>query len=308
MRTLLPTLLTLALATGIRAQQDPMYTMYQWNIMAVNPGYAAHAHRMSFTALSRMQWVGVDGAPNTQNLVMRAPLKNHPLGVGGSIIRDRIGPMSTISLKGDLAYRFRSGPNSRMALGLNAGMTTYQADLASVPNTDPNDPQFQRSMPASVAPNFGFGVYQWTKKGYWGFSVPRLLETDLTNSQEGGGAIHVSRQVRHYFLMGGYVFKINRDLRFRPSMLVRAVAGAPLSADINATFLFSEKLWLGVSYRTQDSFSALTSIQVSDNLKVGYAYDMPISRISRNTMGSHELMLSYDMPSGYRRIRSPRYF
>jgi type IX secretion system PorP/SprF family membrane protein len=311
MRTVrwIPFVLLLGVAVRIKAQQDPMYTMYMWNTMAVNPGYAGSADLFTVAGLTRHQWVGLSGAPSTQTLTAHTPLPWESLGVGLSVVHDQVGPVNNTVAFVDIAYRIRVNDRARLAFGLKAGMDLMQLRLGSLQNVDASDPLFGQNITSKAQPNFGFGAYYWGKKGYIGVSAPKLLEHDRFESgASNNNAVSAVRQRRHYFLIGGYVFDFSRDVKFRPSVLVRAVEGAPVSADLSLMFLLREKLWLGGAYRNEDAVSAIIAYQITDQFKVGYAHDFTTSALRSYHSGTHELMLSYDLRFNKEKTLSPRYF
>lgn len=291
-----------------KAQQDPMYTMYMWNTLSVNPGYAGSADRLSLSALSRHQWVGIEGAPTTQSFVVSTPLKNQHLGIGVSLNHDRVGPIANTSIYGDFAYRIHISRGTRLAFGLKGGINMFQGSFTSLANTDPTDPNFQQDLPNKLSPNFGFGTYLYSKKGYVGIAAPKLLEDELVVGNDDPSVVGFFEEQRHFFFIAGYVFDIDRDIKYRPSVLVKAVKGAPISLDITNMFLFVDKLWLGLAYRHGDAISAVASYQITDQLRAGYAYDFAISGINGYTGGSHEIMINYDLKFVKHMVLSPRYF
>jgi len=304
-------LLALVLAIGstvASAQQDPQYTMYMWNMMAVNPAYAGSNELLSITALARQQWSGLDGAPSTQSLVIQSPLKNDKLGLGLSVVNDKVGPVNTTLIYGDFAYRIRTGQNTRLAFGLKAGINLFQAKVGELANVNASDPVFQQNVSGKPAPNFGFGLYYWGKKGYLGLSAPKLMENSYGTVVTSAGETEVLAEKRHFFLVGGYVFTLSDAVKLRPSFLVKAVDGAPISIDLSALFVIHDRFWIGGAYRNQSSCSAIAAFQVTDQVKVGYAYDFTTTELRGYQSGSHELMLTYDLRFNKNKILSPRYF
>jgi type IX secretion system PorP/SprF family membrane protein len=249
----------------------------------------------------------MDGAPATNAFLAHSPLRLRSLGLGLSVVEDRIGPSRTGSFFADFAYRIRVTRESRLAFGLKAGGTTMRLNLSEVSGTDLNDPVYQRNLSSGFQPNFGFGLYYWSHKGYIGLSAPKLLNASVTGSDE-NGVVTVYDQAMHGFLTAGYVFQLSHDLKLRPAMLLKAVMGAPASADLSANFLFREKLWAGLAYRTSNDVATILSYQLSEQLRAGYAYDLSLSPLRTRTSGSHELMVSYDLLFSKRMLRSPRYF
>lgn len=297
----------LLVAAGARAQQDPLYSMYMWNMMTVMPGYAGSADVLNVTALSRVQWASVSGAPTTHSLSGHAPINKRSLGLGMSLVRDQIGRTATTSFYSDIAYRIRLNPRTRLAFGLKAGADHVQINNTQVENTDPNDPTFAADLSGKVQPNFGFGMYLWSKRGYAGISAPKLLRNYFSTTSSDGIVSPFHQEATHLFLTAGYVFPLG-TVMFKPAMMVRATEGAPLSADLSANFLFAERFWLGCAYRYGAGAIAITSLQINDQFRVGYSYDMGFSNIAGRFGGAHEFMISYDPVFTRERVRSPRYF
>lgn len=297
-------LLPLFPAMGARAQQDPLFSQYMFNTLAVNPGYAGSADVFTVMALSRHQWVGFDGAPNTQTLLAHTPLRNRSMGAGLSVLNDKVGPTRQTSVYGDYAYRIRTGADTRLAFGLKGGVNLYQADLAALTSVDPDVASV--NVKGKALPNFGFGLFWHGPRYYVGASIPKLMENDIDAVDQAG--IVTASEVRHWFLLGGYVLDLDRAVKFKPSFMLRAVRGAPLSVDLNANFLFRERIWLGAMYRVGNAFGVLGQYQVNDQFRVGYAFDLTTTRIGAYNAGTHEIMLNYDLRFFTGRTVSPRYF
>jgi type IX secretion system PorP/SprF family membrane protein len=298
---------SLTLAAGLQAQQDPMYSMYMWNMMTLNPGYAGSNDVLNVTALSRVQWASINGAPVTHSLSAHAPVNRRSLGLGGSVVNDHIGRSNTLSAFADLSYRIRLSHKTRLAFGLKAGINHASIANTQVENTDPNDPTFMADISGRVSPNFGFGTYLWSKKGYVGLSVPKLLRNYLGKVGNDGIATTFQQEATHVFLTGGYVFPLG-TVKFKPSMMVRASEGAPLSVDVAASFFLRDRLSLGAMYRYGSSVTGIFSVQLNDQFRAGYAYDLGVSSYTQRAGGTHEIMFSYDPVFTRERVRSPRYF
>ncbi len=285
------------------AQQDPMYTQYMYNTLSVNPGYAGSRGALSLNGLFRTQWIGINGAPQTQTLTVHSPVYNENMGLGLSVINDKVGPIHQTMLFADYAYHIQTTPNAKLSLGLKAGVNIYQADLLALNPNQSNDPAIY-NISNRLLPNIGVGAYYYSDKGYIGLSAPKLLEHDLKS-----GEISASKERRHYFLIGGYVFELNEYLKFKPSFLMKAVSGAPLSIDLSGNFFINDKFGVGAAYRFGDSFSALLQYYVTPQFRVGYAYDYTLTDLQNYNSGSHEIMLGYDFYFiDTNRIRSPRFF
>lgn len=300
------TVLALCLGSSLMAQQDPQFTQYMFNMLALNPAYAGSVDRVSLKALSRHQWVGFDGAPTTQTLTMHAPLLHESIGVGGTILRDTHGPITQYTFMADVAYRIFMG-DAKLAFGLKGGLNLLQGKYADLNPLDPNDQVFQQNVNTKLDPQFGFGVMYYSDRYYIGISTPKLLRTEFFQT-DSLAFVSEAGQKPHYFLSGGYVFDLGLYHKFKPTFLVKAVDGAPLSFDLSANFLFFEKFWLGAMYRYDDAVGALAQYHITNDLSVGYAYDYPLSILRNYSGGSHEIMLGFEFGNKLKGIRSPRYF
>jgi type IX secretion system PorP/SprF family membrane protein len=289
----------------LNAQQDPLFTQYLNNMLVVNPAYAGSRDAMTLVAIHRDQWVGIDGAPTTQNLSWHAPLKNQNFGLGFSIINDEIGPTKQTGVYADFAGRIRLSNKGRIAFGIKGGFNHLQTQLTDLVISSPGDPNFQENLDV-LLPNIGVGVYYDRPQFYFGFSIPKILENrdqgvELADSDRAGEA-------RHLFLMMGSLHSLNSQMKLRPSMMFRATRNAPTSAEITLNLIFMDRLGLGAFYRWEDAAGALVSIHLTPQLRFGYAYDYTLSELSGYSKGSHEVMVTYDFIFEEDRIVSPRYF
>jgi type IX secretion system PorP/SprF family membrane protein len=306
------TVLSLALALNSSlwcwGQQQAMFTQYMFNGLAINPAYAGSHQTLEFTALARQQWTGLEGAPSTQTFTAHSPLKNKSIGLGLSIIHDKIGVTSQFGTYGAYSYRIQFQNKGVLAMGMQIGFTQYHEDLTQLQGyiRDPNDPNFSQDQVSKFMPNFGAGLYYYTKRYYLGLSSPHLVQNKLDVIETSDSE---AKQRRHYFFTTGYVFDLSRSVKFKPNLLLKIVEGAPVEADINLNFLFQELLWAGVSYRSFDSFDAIIQLNVTEQFSIGYAYDFATTtELKRLHSGSHELMLNYRLKPPRRRLLTPRYF
>ncbi len=294
------------------AQQDVQFTHYMYNMSVINPAYAtADESMLNLGGLYRTQWVGLEGAPKTGTFFAHTPL-NEKIEVGISFTNDNIGNVvDENNIYADFAYVLPVGFESKLSLGLKAGVTLFNTDFNGFnlqSGDQSTDIAFDENI-SRVFPNVGLGAFFFTKKYYLGVSAPNLLTTKHLETQNGIKSTGV--QSIHYFVTGGYVFDLNRDLKLKPAFMAKAVNGAPLSLDVTANVLIKERLELGLGYRLEDAMSALASFKVTPNLRIGYSYDYTTSNLGNFNSGSHELFVLFDvdlfgLKGGY--DRSPRFF
>ncbi len=292
-------LFSVCLFTGltftVQAQQDPMYSMYMFNGLAINPAYAGSRDRPAITALYRHQWTGLQGAPRTFVAAGHAPLLNDKIGLGLTIVNDQISIFNTVTVMGSYAYRFKIKEKGRLALGLNVTLNNFRARWQDLTLNDVADQAFLTSKANVVSPNFGAGIYYyWQDKFYVGVSIPHFLNMSLSDHLSVEGTDMVARQWKHYFYTFGVVFDISKDVKFKPSLLFKHVQNAPFQADLNAAFLFKESFWIGASYRTGDAVVLMTEYLFNKGVRIGYAYDITLSELNNYSSGTHEIMVGYE--------------
>jgi len=313
MNTLKKITIVLVLTLGsltINAQQDPMFTHYMYNTLSVNPGYAGSRDALSVTALHRSQWVDFKGAPLTQTLTLHTPLTNRHIGIGLSVLNDKIGPINNTSVFADFAYIMNLAEKSKLALGLSAGANIFQANLSSLQLDQQTDPVFQNNINNHVAPNFGFGAYYYRERFYAGISIPDLLQNSYSEVNLDNGRTLIAKEQRHYFFIAGTVLNITDNLAFKPTTFIKVTSAAPIQADFTASFIIMKRLLVGAMFRTGDAFGALVGFDITNQLHVGYSFDWSYGlQTNKYNQGSHELVLRYDfLFFDKKQIHSPRYF
>lgn len=296
-----------------KAQQDPMYTQYMFNMQTINPAYAGTWESLSFMVLGRQQWTGIDGAPQTYTFSMQAPLKNERVALGFNLISDKVGLEKRFYVFGDYSYLIPVSEKSSLRLGLKGGFTNYSNNLSAY-NTNSSgsgivDPAFQGEIDTKFMPNFGVGAFLYSKKYFVGFAVPKIINNEFENNYNN---YSVSSELRHYFLTAGMVFDLGENIKFKPTMLTKASftseTGSPVQFDLTANFLIKERFWLGAMYRTGDAYGFIAQWIIDKKLRIGYAYDITTTNLGNYQNGSHEIMLSYEIKFIKDAIISPRYF
>lgn len=308
LRWLLAGMVMLIGALKANAQREPMFTQYMFNESFVNPAYAGSHESIGMNILYRDQWVGMDGSPKTQTFSIHSPLKNRKIGLGLAILNESIGVSNQFLASANFAYRIRMR-RSVLQFGLQGGFVNDIENYSKVTTIDPGDNHFSKDIKKYFMPNAGFGTYFYTKKFYVGFSIPRLLENKIDPSLPNEVVNNVGNfSVWHYYFATGYVFTLNQDLKFKPSIMIKSVPNTPVEIDFNTNFLIRDLIWLGAAYRTGDAVSGLLGIQLSKQLRLGYSYDYTLSDLQKFNSGSHEFTLSYNIGLSKARITSPRYF
>lgn len=305
-KTGLPAFFLIVVFCQLNAQQDPQYTQYMYNTMSVNPAYAGQREVLSISGLHRSQWVGLEGAPTNQTFGIHAPLRYEKIGIGLSIVNETIGPAEEMYVSGMFAYNIHLEYDCVISFGIGAGFHVLNTDWSKGIAKDDigNDPGFGYGENVSLfSPIIGTGVYVHTQNWYAGLSVPNLIATQHYD----GFQSSIAKERQHFYLIGGYVFNLSDNLKFKPAALLKVVSGAPWTSDLSANFMINEKLTLGTSWRWGDSVSGLIGFQVSENMYLGYSYDATTNRLKNYSSGSHEVFLRFEFARNTRFL-SPRFF
>jgi type IX secretion system PorP/SprF family membrane protein len=287
------------------AQQDAQYTQYMYNTISVNPAYAGSRGVLSVFGLYRTQWIGLDGAPKTSTFSVNTPLNNSNLGLGVSLVNDKIGPTNENTLSADLSYTIPTSDTFKLSFGLKATANIFNLDVTKLSFENQDDPQFQ-DLNNKITPNIGAGVYWHSDKAYLGLSVPNFIETNRYDDNDTA----IFKDKINYYLMAGYVFDLDdlEYVKFKPAVLTKMVQGAPLQVDVSANFMLYEKFTVGVAYRWSASLSAMAGFQVSQGMYIGYGYDHETTNLRNYNSGSHEIFLRYEFFNNYKKMTSPRFF
>lgn len=297
--------LMLVSGTSLYAQQDAQYTQYMYNTISVNPAYAGSRGHLSIGALHRSQWVGLDGAPTTQTFNIHSPIGYRGVGLGLSVVNDRIGPTSETNFDIDFSYTLHLSTEARLSFGLKAGANLLDVKFSEL-NQFTTDPSLAVDIDNRFSPNFGAGVYYHNEHFYAGLSVPRFLQTSHFDET----TLSTAREQMNFYFITGYVWDINTSLKFKPTLLTKLVQGAPLQVDISANFMLSDKFILGAAYRWDAAVSGMLGFNISEGFLIGLAYDREVTELGSAAFndGSFEVILRYDFIKTKGQMKSPRFF
>jgi type IX secretion system PorP/SprF family membrane protein len=285
------------------AQQDAQYTQYMYNTININPAYAGSRGVMSIFGLHRTQWVGLEGAPTTNAFSLNTPINNSNLGVGLSFVNDKIGPTNENNISADISYTIQTSETYKLSFGVKASGNIFSLDRNKLNPADPADDYLQ-AVNSEFSPNLGAGIYLHSDKLYFGLSVPNFLQDKKYSDND----YAVFQERMNVYAIGGYVFDLSPDIKFKPAFLTKMVTGAPLQLDLSGNFLFFDKLMIGGAYRWDAAASALAGFQITDGLFIGYSYDMETTRLKHYNSGSHEVFLRFELFNKVSKMVSPRFF
>ncbi|MGB0981700.1 MAG: PorP/SprF family type IX secretion system membrane protein [Winogradskyella sp.] len=285
-------IVTIFLFGTLYAQQEPNYSLYRYTMNSINPAYAGADKNTSLTSSFRSQWVSVKDAPETQSFFYAQPVSDK-IGVGLSFVNDKVFVESQTSFNVDFSYRIQVAKTTHLFLGLKAGGSNYNVNANHIADIGlPSDPALN-NIDSGFKPNFGAGVYLWHNSYFLSLSIPSILSTKRIDTSS--GRVTQATEEAHIYLSGGYNFKITDNTEFRPSTMVRYVSGSPISAAVTAAFRFLNKFEVGAAYRTDQAFSGLMMLNLTNWVDIGYAYENALrNQIATNSNGTHELLVRFN--------------
>lgn len=314
------TMLLLIVFSGmVDGQQLPQFSQYIFNGLHINPGYAGYKGSPYIQSTFRNQWVGLPGAPRTYTLTADMSANEETMGFGISLLSDQLGAVSTNVGMLSYAYRIQTGRKGFLGLGLSAGASEYAIDGSMLNPNDLDDPNLPEGRVNLFTPNMNAGLFYHTDRFYAGLSAFNLVGRGAIRRQDISLAFHDF----HYYLTAGFLLPLGGSIEFKPSFLIKEVKGAPTSYDLNAMFLFKERLWIGGSYRSnvqmglehlqdnlnqRNAVAMLIEIFATPSLRIGYAYDHNMNVLSDFNNNSHEISVGYYIPSKNVKMRNPRWF
>lgn len=298
-------------STLVKAQQDPQFTHYMYNMNVINPAYATdNAGVVNLGGLYRTQWVGAVGAPKTATIFAHSPIAKR-VEMGLSVVNDAIGDVvKENNIYADFAYVLPVSEKTKLSFGLKGGVTLFDVNFNGFQYSDIQaDPAFANNI-NKVFPNVGVGTFLFSNNYYLGLSAPNLLTTKHIDRKNGVQTTGV--EAIHYFFTGGYVFELNPNLKLKPAFMAKGVSGSPVAIDLTTNVLINNLFELGAGYRFDDSVSGLVNFYIQPNLRIGYSYDYTLTNLGKYNSGSHEIFLLFDLDlsslSSRTYLKSPRFF
>lgn len=278
------------------AQQDAHYSQYMYNKVFLNPASAGSRPMAQLAFFNRAQWTGFEGAPQVTSATLDAPVSYQRFGIAGVFLKENVGIEEKTQASLSVSYKINVW-NGFLAMGINGGIYHTNYNLSKLNRGSTPDPAADELYKGkNTTPDLGAGLYLSQEKFYLGLSSTHLNQQNVFEDNESLSYI----VKRHYYLMGGYKFRLSEKLHVIPSTIIKHLEGELTQLEISAQFQHDELLWIGASYRTINE----VSFQAGFNLKnvlpifqndflIGYAYDLPVAGLNGIVSGSHEIMINY---------------
>ena len=325
--------LTCFVCFKLSAQQKPQYTQYIFNQYLLNPALSGIENYIDFKAGFRKQWSGITDAPQTSFVSAHWALGDNHLwsnaltsfpeqtgdpmdrnytqnytsspahhGMGVTVVQDKAGPLSRLDANLTYAYHLQLSNSFNLSVGAAAGVSSIKLDVNALTFPDSQtDPALSNAIVSQLKPDLSIGIWLYGARVFAGVSAQQVLgqRLNFTNSDN----YNLGKEVPHFFATAGYKFFLDDQIAAIPSVMVKYVQPSPVSYDLNMKIAFKDKLWLGGSYRRDDSFSAMAGFNIGKMVNLTYSYDFTTSELNTVSNGSHEIVLGlllnniYKVPS-----------
>ena len=287
MKIFIVKILLILVALQVAGQQLTHQSQYMLNHFEINPGASGIDEYLPVSFSFRKLWAGIDGSPSLQSLSAHMEVYNN-MGAGIKIFNYTAGPERKTGLEGAYSYHLAlENINSKLAFGISFRLYQYFLDKTNMTVEDETDELFLGAE-KMIVPDGSFGTYLYGRTYYVGLAIPQLIQRNIRLKSD----ILEQKQVRHYFLHGGYIYQINREFKIEPSVLMKLIEAGIFQADINALLTYQDMVSFGISYRTSDAIVFMLGYQ-NDRFRIGYAFDLTLSDIRTQSYGSHEVFISY---------------
>ncbi len=290
----------ISLETVVFAQQDPQFTQFFLNRMHYNPGYAGTEEKICALAAFRTQWMGFGSdkkglAPTTFVASINGPVGKN-LGLGLNIYTDELGFEKSLIPTFSISYRMHFSNGGILSPGLGIGFVQKTIAGDKLQALDPGDSKIPNIPVTGNSMDFNAGLY-YTQPAisildnfYAGFSMSHLNQGQITYSWSGNSYAHTMKM--HYYAMTGAEYRISNTLAIDPNLFLKSDL-AKTSLDINAMLVYNDKFKGGLSYRTSNDIAILLGFKFSEDMQLGYSFDLTLNNIRSYSDGSHEIVFKY---------------
>ena len=281
------------------AQQDLQMSLSALSPMSINPAASGMNDGFKVTSLTRLQWLGWDGAAKTQVATVDAPFFRGFGGSGFALTQDLVGSRSFTSATFSGAAHLPISEEHRVSFGLCGSLRRHGIDFSGLRVHDATDVAFASNF-RGWSPNFGAGVIFRAPNFHVGYSIPHLM---LDSISEFGTQFE-----RHHYVVSGWTKPLQGGWHLRTNALIKWVKQAPVALDLNAMLEWQDILGLGGSMRWGESLGLLFSTKFRPQTRFVYCIEVPYNKLRHGNVGTHEIGIVWTPGQGDRTVLHPRYF
>lgn len=289
MKNIIAIIIVSTFFTGVLfSQQITSFTQYNEYRYLINPGVAGTTTYSPMALGYRRLWTGIDDAPGMQFISTHLPVATN-MGMGGKVFNSSTGPISKTGIEGTYSYQMKISDKIKLSLGLSLELYQFHLNKSQITLEDMDDNLLLMGSEKLIVPDAAFGAYMYADNFYAGISSYQLFDRKVNMMTDN---LLENKQIRHYFVHGGYIYDINDSWSLEPSALIKVIESGVFQADVNAKVTFKQMASLGLTYRTQDAIGISLGFS-KERLFLGYAYDIVLNDLKKYSLGSHELIFVY---------------
>ncbi|MFZ5554018.1 MAG: PorP/SprF family type IX secretion system membrane protein [Bacteroidota bacterium] len=286
---LLSNIFALSYILPLSAQQLPLFSSFDQNLYLINPGMTGFGRYTFFSTGAKKQWTGFEGSPFTQQFSVHSSINEKNIGVGGSFLNDTRGILRTTGFSASFGYHLKAGANAKLGMGITGNFYSYSLDQSAMNLYHPDDALLQANMKSGLVPNFAVGMALYREDYVVGISAVNLLSSKINFNET-----HQNTEATHYYLHAKWRIQNNEYFGFTPSLLASSVNGYTYYADLQTTFHFYNRFDFILGARNNKDIHMGAGMEIIENLRLYYYYDMILSSLRPGNGGSHEIFITYN--------------
>lgn len=289
-------------------QEFPSSLQYISNMHTLNPAFVGIWDQAGLMVSTRINWVGISGAPLTQQFSYFTPVKDLKSGLGLNIQRNNTGREKRLYFTGDYSYQIRVDMTHYLRFGLRAGIVNFDNNLLDYqlyPDRIP-DSEFSTDVRLYYMTVFGVGALYYNDDYFISLSLPQIINNTFKVNRN---VFSSMEDLKSIYLSGGYVFKLIKSIRLRPNLLVVETIGKPVYFDLAAIVYLPSNIQVGINLRSNGVACFSGQYTFNNNLRIGYASEYFIfPDIRKYQLGTYEIVVGYDFNLYRKKYARPNYF
>ena len=278
------------------SQSDISMATNWYNRANYNPASIAREDYIYLFSNVQRQWLGVGGSPTVFNVQASEYVYNMHSAFGISLVSDQLGLTNTINPLITYAYRIVGRSNWAISMGLSGGIFSRSVDGSLFEPGIQADPALYNNLTTTLIPDANAGIEFQSKHLVAGVSSTHILTVGNSNNFLNSSHLY------------GYLIYKNTDQEVLNYNLGFQVINGPVLTVMegNASVRFKKRTGLsngaheifdiGLSYRTSNQLILLLGVNITPDLRIGYAFDQSFA-VGFSANSTHEIMLEYRIPS-----------
>lgn len=299
----------------ISQAQDPQFSQFYANRLYLNPAFAGADICPKLTMNYRNQWPALGKTFVTYTASVDGYVDALQGGVGLNLMSDKQGDgaLSTTAIDAMYAYTLKVTNTFNITGGFQASYINRKLNWEGLVFPDMIDELYgiiyrtNEHVPENTSKHyfdFSAGALGFSKNYYFGFAVHHLAQPEESYFSSSDAILP-----RKYTIHGGAKIPLTHrkykrgELSISPNIMYQRQQNFE---QLNyGLYVSRHAVTFGVWMRQNfdfhyDSFIMLIGF-VQEDLKISYSYDLTVSKMAKETLGGHEVTLSYQFPCRQKR-------